>query len=529
MGKHVRCETILYPLRTYLDYKFFTMAAQSSMHNLTTLIKRLEAATSRLEDIATSVDGSLGPTNGVPAAAGAASTEVAATPEAAAPPEPLPKFVEAFDQIIEEDIVAFVQAAEKIGGLVEQQAKAVKEAFEAERTYLLVTSKAKKPDPQPPELMTELHRHTSTVDEIREANRPSPLFTHLSAVSEGIVALGWIVEKRPGDFVTDTLGGAQYYGNKILKEYKDKDKSHVEYIQAYYKIFCSLSAYVKEHFPTGLTWNNKDGLDAVEALKQIQAGAAPPKATGAGGGPPPPMPPSGGASQGGDMTAVFEQLNRGSAITAGLKKVDKSQMTHKNPSIRASSTGLQRSDSGSSAGRGKSPLPNKKPESMRSKKPGRKELDGTKWIVENFENNQSEVIEISAELNQSILISKCNKCVLKVNGKANAISIDNCNGLSILVDSLVSSLDVIKATKFAVQVDGVVPTLLLDQVDGAQIYLSNESLATEIFTSKCSALNVVLPPKEDSDEDSKELALPEQIRTVVKNGTLVSEIVDHAG
>lgn len=85
-----------------------------------------------------------------------------------------------------------------------------------------MATKAKKPNPQPPELMTELHRHTSTVDEIREANRPSPLFTHLSAVSEGIVALGWIVEKRPGDFVTDTLGGAQYYGNKVLKEYKEK-------------------------------------------------------------------------------------------------------------------------------------------------------------------------------------------------------------------------------------------------------------------------------------------------------------------
>ena len=70
--------------------------------------------------------------------------------------------------------------------------------------------------------MTELHRHTSAVDELREGNRPSPLFTHLSAVSEGIVALGWIVEKRPGDFVTDTLGGAQYYGNKVLKEYKEK-------------------------------------------------------------------------------------------------------------------------------------------------------------------------------------------------------------------------------------------------------------------------------------------------------------------
>lgn len=166
---------------------------------------------------------------------------------------------------------------------------------------------------------------------------------------------------------------------------------------------------------------------------------------------------------------------------------------------------------------------------MRSKKPGRKELDGNKWIIENFENSQSEIIEIPAELNHSILISKCNKCVLKVNGKANAISIDNCTGLSILVDSLVSSLDVIKAPKFQVQVDGVVPTILLDQVDGAQIYLSNESLGTEIFTSKCSAVNVVLPPKDDSEDDSKEIPFPEQIRSVVRNGALVSEIVEHAG
>ncbi|KIW22407.1 uncharacterized protein PV07_12295 [Cladophialophora immunda] len=525
------------------------MAAPGNMHNLTTLIKRLEAATSRLEDIATAIDGP-GATaaNGVVPALSPPSASAGTPEQAAAPPEPLPKSVEAFNQIIEEDVVAFVKASEKIGGLVEEQAKAVKAAFEAEQTYLHVAAKAKKPDPQPPELMTELHRHTSTVDEIREANRPSPLFTHLSAVSEGIVALGWIVEKRPGDFVTDTLGGAQYYGNKILKEYKDKDKSHVEYIQAYYKVFRSLAAYVKEHFPTGLTWNTKDGIDALEALKQIQSGTATPKAPMAAGGPPPPppppplpkfdddgppappLPPPGAASQGGDMSAVFDQINQGSSVTAGLRKVDKSEMTHKNPSLRGSSTVPHRSDSQTSVtGRGKSPVPNKKPDSMRSKKPGRKELDGNKWIVENFENTQNEVIEISAELNHSILISKCNKCVLKVNGKANAISIDNCTSLSILVDSLVSSLDVIKAPKVQIQVDGVVPTILLDQVDGAQIYLSNQSLGTEIFTSKCSAINAVLPPKDESEDDSKELPFPEQIRSVIKNGTLVSEIVEHAG
>lgn len=232
------------------------------------------------------------------------------------------------------------------------------------------------------------------------------------------------------------------------------------------------------------------------------------------------------------MNAVFSQLNQGSAVTAGLRKVDKSEMTHKNPSLRTSNTVPERSDSQTSlnsATRGKSPLPARKPDNLKAKKPSRKELDGNKWIVENFENTGHDIIEIAAELNHSILISRCSKCIIKVNGKANAISIDNCTGLSIMISSLVSSIDVIKSPKFAVQVDGVLPTILLDQVDGGQIYLGEESMKSppEIFTSKSSSINVVTPPK--GDEDSKEEALPEQMRTYFKNGKFVTEIVEHAG
>ena len=325
---------------------------------------------------------------------------------------------------------------------------------------------------------------------------------------------------------------------------RNRDKSHVEYIQAYYKVFRSLAAYTKQHFATGLTWNNKDGIDALEALRQIQSGPRASTATGgssvpppppplpnfehANGPPPPPMPAGGARAKGGDMTAIFDQLNQGSSVTAGLRKVDKTEMTHKNPSLRSEATVPQRTSSQTSDGRGKSPVPNKKPDSMRKKKPARKELDGNKWIVENFENTGSEIIEIAAELNHSILISRCTKCIVKVTGKANAISIDNCSGFSILIDSLVSSLDVIKSPKFAVQVDGVVPTILLDQVDGAQIYLSNKSLGTEVFSSKSSAINMVLPPMSDTDDD-KECALPEQLRHVIRNGVVVTEVVEHAG
>jgi hypothetical protein len=41
--------------------------------------------------------------------------------------------------------------------------------------------------------------------------------------------------------------------------------------------------------------------------------------------------PAGGAA------AVFAELNRGEDVTKGLRKVDKSEMTHKNPALRAGS------------------------------------------------------------------------------------------------------------------------------------------------------------------------------------------------
>lgn len=144
-------------------------------------------------------------------------------------------------------------------------------------------------------------------------------------------------------------------------------------------------------------------------MQEVQTGQgstnapAPPKPNGApaaGGAPPPPPPPPplpnldnnaatapSKGRQSGDMDAVFAQLNQGEGVTSGLRKVDKSEMTHKNPALRAGSTVPVRSASQtsvSSTSRGKSPVPpgkKPKPESMRTKKPPRKELDGNKWII----------------------------------------------------------------------------------------------------------------------------------------------------
>lgn len=164
---------------------------------------------------------------------------------------------------------------------------------------------------------------------------------------------------------------------------------------------------------------------------------------------------------------------------------------------------------------------------MRSKKPPKKELEGNKWYIEHYDNHNG-LLEIEAQISHSLLISRCNKTAIRIHGKANAISLDNCTGVSLVIDSLVSSVDVIKSPKFEMQVLGSLPTILLDQTDSASIYLGRQSLGTEIFTSKCTSVNVNIPGASE-DDDYAEKPVPEQIKTVVRNGQLVSEIVEHAG
>jgi adenylyl cyclase-associated protein len=374
---------------------------------LTAVAFRLEAATSRLEDIASSSvgfeDSAPNGTSAPPPGATVAAPKDAPAPKA----ESLAPTIEAFDGLLNTELKTWLDLSSKLGSVIEGQAKAVQQAFTAQREFLLVATKAKKPDISTcMEILKDLQAAMEKVDEIRQGNREPQLRDPLTMVADGVGALGWVTVEgspKPHEYISELFGGAQIFGNKVLKEYRDKpEKTNIEWVQAYYKLFKALSEYAKKHHTTSVAWNS-DGIDAKEAFKQVKSGAAGPSASGipppppppTGGIPPPPgpppppgLPPPPGAApapkkSAADMGAVFDDLNKGEAVTKGLKKVDASQMTHKNPSLRASAPVPTRSDSGGSL-RGKSPAPpgkKPKPESMRTKKPPKKELDGNKWII----------------------------------------------------------------------------------------------------------------------------------------------------
>ena len=104
---------------------------------LTKLVCRLEAATSRLEDMAqATIDPSV-PTGGIPntsgtavaAARGADSDGDDANVQNQAP-EPLPPALDDFDSLINGDVVKFVNMSEELGGLVAEQVRVVEGSVE---------------------------------------------------------------------------------------------------------------------------------------------------------------------------------------------------------------------------------------------------------------------------------------------------------------------------------------------------------------------------------------------------------------
>ncbi|KAJ1562837.1 hypothetical protein HK096_001444 [Nowakowskiella sp. JEL0078] len=279
-------------------------STQRHLHRMSTedklaqLIQRLEAATSRLEHVA--------------------SAKVAATPKEAA--AGVSAALAAYKDAIAGPLAAYVALSDRVGGLVQAQAAFVANAFAVLESIIETAAASKKPDISSlQDLLKPLQKALEQIAELRDKNRPSPLFNHLSAVSDGIPALGWVaVEPAPAPYVGELRDSASFYSNRVIKEYKDKDKSHVEWANSFVTLLTELQTYVKKNHTTGLTWNPKGG--------DVKSFSAAVKATPV----PKPEVTSTPAS-----AALFSSLNK-DGLTSGLRKVDKSEMTHKNPELRAS-------------------------------------------------------------------------------------------------------------------------------------------------------------------------------------------------
>lgn len=417
-----------------------------------------------------------------------------------------------FQDILSGPFAQYLQLSKKIGGDVAKHAEFVEKAFNAQLAYVTLASTSSRPaDGRIPELLKPTSDQIAAIQDFREKNRVSPLFNHLSAISESIPALGWVcVSPTPGPHVKEMNDAGQFYTNRVLKDWKEKDATHVEWARAWVQTLTDLQQYIKQYHTTGLVWSGKT---------PVASGGAPPPPPPACPPPPPVMPAMGDLSlgaDGDDRSALFAQINQGEDITKGLKRVTAEMQTHKNTALR---TG---------------PAPFKTP--AVAIKPGTKPVapvdkppvftrDGKKWLIEYQKNNPSLLVE-QAEMNNVVYAFKCENSTITIKGKINSIFLDSCKKCSVLFDSVVSSIEFVNCQSVQMQVLGHVPTISIDKTDGCQMYLSDESKSVEIVSSKSSEMNVLLPK---GNGDYNECPIPEQFKTIITGKGLTTTCVESLG
>ncbi|CAG9770956.1 unnamed protein product [Ceutorhynchus assimilis] len=407
-------------------------------------------------------------------------------------------------------LAQYLKTSQAIGGVVAEHSKLVQGAFQAQLAFLYLAEGCSRPTSQDSlvSLLKPTSDKISAIQEYAEKHRSPEWNNHLTAISTSIPALGWVtLTAVPAPYVKEMKDAGQYYTNKVLKEWKNKDEKHVEWAKAWMETLEELRNFVFKNHTTGLVW----------------AGKTPPPA----GGCPPPPPPGGcpppppiidfdlkAAGDGGlDRSALFAEINKGENITRSLKKVTSDMQTHKNTGLRQGPVPQQANK----------PSIGVKP--VLADKPPVFARDGKKWLIE-YQKNKTDLVVENAEMNNVVYLFKCENTTVQVKGKINSITMDSCKKTAIVFDNLVSCMEFINCQSVQMQALGKVPTVSIDKTDGCQVYLSKNSLDVEIISSKSSEMNVLVP----EGDDYVEHAVPEQFKTrITPKKTLHTEIVENKG
>lgn len=466
-----------------------------------TLLDRLETVTARLE----SVEAQLG---GAAPAGGAAAAPAGAGESGAA-------LVSDYDNLVSELSGFFTSSRKFANAELSAQLDALEAGLKAQRTFLNVVSQAKKPSDEVfGKLLADTSAAVAKVIEIRDSNRGNEQWNHLSTLSEAAPFFGWVqVSPTPGPFVKEYKGNAEFYSNKIRVANKGKDEDQMTFANGFSQFLNGLIEYIKKYHTTGLSWNAK-GDDASKFIGAAAPAPAAPKA--AGGPPPPPVANLTPAKKGPDMNALFGELSKGTAVTKGLKKVDRSQMTHKNPELRKTAV--------VKAAPAKKPATRKYGSQVKKGTP-KFALEGNKWVVE-FQDDNKEIVIAETEAKHTVYVYKCDRSVIRIDGsKVNSICLDSCNKCGIAFINAIATVELINCNSCEVQCQGVVPSMSVDKCSSIQLYLSKECIEkdTEVVSSKTDQLNIIIP----GADDLVELAVPEQYKTVIRNGALETNCVEH--
>eukprot|EP00914_Ancora_sagittata_P016525 GHVO01032873.1.p1 GENE.GHVO01032873.1~~GHVO01032873.1.p1 ORF type:complete len:363 (-),score=69.92 GHVO01032873.1:98-1186(-) len=135
------------------------------------------------------------------------------------------------------------------------------------------------------------------------------------------------------------------------------------------------------------------------------------------------------------------------------------------------------------------------------------------WVVANQHRKKNEprnTLKIEEpKMHQNVSISQSSNLLVQVDKKINNIVLEGCNDVNLIVQDVISSVEVIRCNKLQIQILGRLPSFVVDSSASITLYLNRNTLDVSMVTSKSSECNVMYP-KEDDESDWHELPIPHQ-------------------
>jgi len=419
----------------------------------------------------------------------------------------VPASVAAYDEYVDDYVKPYQAASAVLGGAIDEQAKLFNEVSNKHRDFLMVV--AKNAEPKDPSTLQKLLAPLSgAISKVQDFRKPD-IRNYCSAGNEGVMAFSWMgYPKAPMKFVEGIRDAGKFYTNKVLVETKNGDKKEENraWVKAFTALFDGLMEYIKENHRTGPSWNTSASPATEASLKSsapLPAGVPPPPPAGVPPPPPPPPPSAPAKAAAPDaMSKLLSDINRGTDVTKGLKKVTNDMKTHKNPELRKNAVVPA-----------SKPKVSAKPFGLTKKSPPKQPPkfcleDGKKWVVE-YQEGANLTID-NTNMKQVVYVYKCNKTTIQVKGKVNSIILDSCKKSGLVFEAVVSGSEVVNCQSIQVQAQGQCPTVSIDKTDGCIVYLNKDCLDCQIVTAKSSEMNVSVP-RDDGDYD--EHPIVEQFRS----------------
>jgi len=446
--------------------------------------------------------------------------------------------VKAYDTYVKESVVPLAQTCDRMDGL-ENSGTLLLDAWEGVRSIIVLSSRAKAPSEPLAEALTPfLGKTQEAVKKLRDLRLKRDWDRHQKTLVEMVAALSWILfkppQQLPAPFVKEALGSAEFWSNRIRKDFKGKDETQIAFCDNVKKALTDLAKYIEEYHKAGLSFNPR-GVSIAEAAIVLsdEVGKDAPSLPDGKSPVVKRHPTLKGGASGGNVGGLMSELvgrknQDGSSAATGLRKVTKDQQTWRKEYKKDGQPAALPAAPSLDAAKKKE---TKKKAPLRGLPIFEYQDRGFKWVIENHtkETAMKELSKdgiITVEINdpkQQVYLYNCEDLTVKIKGKFKSLAIDNCAKVAVVFDTLISSAEVVNCKKIQLQVNGICPVFTVDKTHGFLVWLSKESLAVSSFaTAQSSEMNVSFP---DGD-DQKELPIPEQFVHRLQDGVVKSEVSD---